>query len=410
MLLLASRPCAVVQDYIDCADLARASGLDQAASILSGLAALHLGFSPATIAWLANPDRPFHGFTTAHRGSTSQRAGDVVDVAIEQLSQLMRSRPMLGKLPDSSASTHSGGMSIPQRPEAIRAQIEPLAGQAKALLTSIMHAEREVTTRELRSIADTLFNLEPLRLDEHLDATYEERVSLFALEQLRRFIVANAELLFASGEPPLFSQVSALASASLGPYFSNMWRLIRTPCDVLALIDAAANGQADEQQMSLWCILLSVHLREHELVGLIEDLGNRGMVGTLRALLDRLQRAIVSARCYEAVRRIRDVSLDLGDFALAAEAQALIASWRPADAVSWEVLGEIQATAGECGLADKAFATATLLDPSNRAILRKRGALQAGTLPLVQRGYSSSAHMARLRRARALALDMRRAS
>lgn len=408
LLLLASRQGAVVQDFIDCADLARTSGLDHAAAILSGLVALHLGFSRSTRAWLAEPDRTLNAFAMADAGNgRGARAADVVDVAIDQLSQLMRSKPTLGTLPDAADGPASSSSMVSPRPEALRAQIMPLAERASVLLTDAAHADSDATARALRSVADLLLNLEPVRLDEHLDAAYEERVALFALEQLRKFIAANAELLFATAEPPLFSQVAQLAPASLGPYFSNLWRLIRTPCDILALIEAAAEGQLDEKQLSLWCILLSVHLREHELVGLIDDLGDRGMAGTLRVLLDRLKRTTATSRLQGAVRKIRDVCLDIGEFTVAAEAQTLIAHWRPTDAESWEVLGDIQAAAGASGLADEAFAKAVVQDPFNRAIPRKRAALQAGTLPLLRRGYDSSDYKARLRRARASAFDDR---
>jgi tetratricopeptide (TPR) repeat protein len=95
-------------------------------------------------------------------------------------------------------------------------------------------------------------------------------------------------------------------------------------------------------------------------------MGDRGMEAGLRRILVKIARAGGNQRRFDVVASIRDASLDIDAYALAADAQQLFALWLRADADQWRRLGEIHGYAGDLHAAQAALERALQMNPRDR--------------------------------------------
>lgn len=392
-LLFAGRPAAPVQDLIDCAALAVDAGLPELAAALSALVSLQLGSVAG--AWLRD------GVATAP-GRPTPPPGFAFDRAIAELRGLTALRPKLA--PEEGPAVALLPAEIPVG-TSLRHGLDPevlaLARNAVVALVAIPPAGNVTSATALRALARNVRTLPPVAVDEHVGAPPEILGALLVLEELRRFIVDNAALLDAGSEADaLFARAAALERGALGPYFSNVRLLIRNVRDVFALIDAAADGTPSRAMTETWCVLLSAHLKPHQLTELADELGDRGMGEALHHLLVRIARAGTPRILYDTVRRIRDVALDVRDYPLAADAQHMFARARRADANEWRILGDIAANAGDASLTDAAYDRALLLAPHDAVVRHSMALARDGTPIAIAGGYEVPPGRTRLRRAR----------
>lgn len=398
-LLRAARPGAVLQDQIDCAELALSAGLMDTARMLYGLVLLHLGFGPEGLAlqreleartglWGA-PERPME----AGRDGALSRFS--VDIALAELKGLLQFKPGLGRPADPST--------ISPAPEASATQPElgALRECVRELLMEVPRLEAQGRLAPaLCAVADALATLSPISVEEHLDEDAAGLATLFAVRGIRGAAFVARDFLQAEPTGALFAEAGRLNPAGLGPYFSNVRLVVRGGHDIPALVEATCEGRLTEEELEAWCVLLSHGLDAPEAADLAEELGDRGLVRALRAQLARTARADPLARWAGALARIRDAGLDLGDLPLAEAAQRLIVPAPKSKGVESIRLGEIRATLGDGDGARSAFERALRLDPADEDARERLDALAAGDFsPFeVVKGYDSSQLRHRLRR------------
>lgn len=365
-LLRAGQVQALPQDKIDCAELALAGGARNMAAILYGLVALEIGFPPASLALLREVDARENLWRGLPEPGSPPRSRFSIDLALDELRRLMRFRPKLQPLPASLDSFLPADVPMTTQ---LRRELDP---SLLALARRVGEALRDVprTARNgglaplLAPFADQVLALSPIHTDHHADADLDTLAHLLALEGTRRFLLASADLLTAR-PAELFDEVAALDPGALGPFFSNVKMLLRGAGDLFALIDAAAGGRADAGTLGCWAVLLSAHLPGDRLVGLAAEMGDRGMATGLRRMLVKVARAGGDRRPFDLLQGIRDASLDIDAFAVAADAQQLIALWRGADGDQWRRLGEIRGYDGDLPAAKAALERALQMDPAD---------------------------------------------
>jgi tetratricopeptide (TPR) repeat protein len=342
----------------------------------------------------------------AESGWDEKVTGFSVDIAIAELRRLMA----LGRLSDSGAqenvlkSEKSGNIESRLFIDN-KAQLD-LFDHSSSILRSISSlAAQGVLAGKLRELSADNRLLHVFELEECLgeDTSYLAAVAGFL--GLQRFMLFAHEILEVdSFIPGFFKEAGRFQVAALGPYFSNIFMLIRNADDIFALIDGAA-ADTDEKQCELWSVILSSQLPEAERGALIDALGDRAMISGLEAQLNRTVRWLPFERRFGDLRRIRDALLDLGELQLAEKAQQALAGWSASSAVEWLVLGIIRGSLGDFEGAEKAFERSLELDPRQSGAIERLTAMRSGSFEQysIRHGYHSSPVRAWLRiRARGL--------
>ena len=366
-LLRAGRADAMPQDLIDCAELALSAGARDIGAMLYGLTALRIGVSAPSLTMLHEVNARACLWDRLPKADDLSVGGFSVDLALGELRRLMRFGPKLKPCPSTPEACLPPDSPMGTQP---RRGLDPaLAALAQrvgdALRCIPLKAKDGGLVHLLRDFADEVLKLRPIHVEEYADAGVDQLALVFVLEGMRRFLLANADLL--SAEPDvLFDEAAALPPGGLGPFFSNVHMLLRGTSDLLALIDVAAGGRADPETMECWSVLLAAHLPSDRLTSLTAELGDRGMDAGLRRILVKIARAGGEQRQFDVANSIRDASLDIDAFALAADAQQLIALWLRADADQWRRLGEIRGYAGDLPAAEVALERALRMNPRDR--------------------------------------------
>jgi hypothetical protein len=377
-LLRAGQARAMVQDYIDCAEIAVANNSRDIAAILYGLVALQIGFSPPSLALLRDVEDRAGLWGRLPAAEPVSRDGFSVDLALDELRRLILFGAKLQPLKSDFFSFPAGVPMGAQPRRALDANLEALARRAAEALRSAPEAAAGGGLSSLLlPLTDDVLTLSPIQIEEFADTDIETLAFVLALEGTRRFVVTNVALL--TTEPAtLFDAAAGLIPGALGPFFTNVRMLLRGTADVFALIDAAAvGGKADAATTECWAVLLSAYLPNDRLVSLAAEMGDRGMVSGLHRLLERAARADGNQRSFDLVYGIRDASLDIDAFTVAGDAQELAARWHRADSGEWSRLGEIRAYGGDLPAARAAFEYALQMKPGDRNAQAKL-ALAAG--------------------------------
>ena len=406
-LLRAARDGAVLQDQIECAELAFACGCRDIARMLYGLVFLQVGFSAAGLAWQREVDERtglWKDLRCVRRAQEDLASGFSVDLAIGELRRLMRLNPALPPPLNIEVLLPSAAHKLRQCDLTWPDQFSNLCERVNIILKGAPSLEAQGNLLQmLRGVADELGAVEPIPLEDHLGESTARFATLFALAGLQRFLLATRDLLDVSSlSTSLFEEAGRLHSGALGPYFSNVRFVIRNARDIFALIELALERKPADREMQCWCVLLTGQLPPRETVALIDQLGDRGMTLALRALLVRTARWTPVEKRKEIAWRIRDVALDIGELAIAADAQHLVARWDFMNRVEWSILGEIWCAVGDQRAAAAAFGQCLLLDPSDTDAKDKLAVVRSsffGQLK-ISRGYGTSPGRGRLRRAR----------
>jgi len=378
-LLRAGRADAMVQDRIDCADLALASGARGLARLLYGLVVLEIGFSARALILLHEIDARAGLWGDLPKPGAAPEVGLSIDLALDGLKRLMRFNPKLQPLPASLDAFLPAD--VPMGTQSRRGPDPSLLALAHRV-SEVLHdvpgtARKGGLAPLLTPIADEVLALAPIHTDHYADADLEVLAHMLALEGTRRFLLANADLLTAR-PAELFDEVAALDPGALGPFFSNVRMLLRGTDDLFALIDVAAGGRADIVTLECWAVLLSAHLPQNRLASLAAEMGDRGMASALRRMLVKAARAGADLRQFDVVQSVRDSSLDIDAFELAADAQQLIALWLRADGDQWRRLGEIRGYAGDLPAAKAALERALQMNPCDADAQKLLTTVEAG--------------------------------
>jgi hypothetical protein len=91
-------------------------------------------------------------------------------------------------------------------------------------------------------------------------------------------------------------------------------------------------------------------------------------------------------KAFNVAYSIRDASLDIDAFALAGDAQQLIALWRRADANEWRRLGEIRGFGGDLPAARAAFECAVRMNRHDEEAHEYLAQIESGeSIPFIER-------------------------
>ncbi len=399
-VLRAARDLDAVQDQIDCAELALASGYPASAGLLYAAIFLASGFSPAQRRGQAGTARrigiDLGDDPLAPAEADASRFS--VDIAVADLTRLL-AIPHDGAEADAAAeaapadlSGDALGATCERLGELLRRPDDAAAPELAALLASL----RWVT--ELPEIA----------LDERLGASLPDFIGFLACNILRDFLRANRVIAYPPhGSAALLRAAAQLDEAGFRPYFRNVAQLIRGPRDIFALIQLAGAGRdeqggVDRRELGRWAAILSVHLDKAARLALVDEIADLGLTDALEG---QLQAVLQRRPDVELLWRIRDAALDTGDMAVAIRAQEAVRDLSPRNAIEWTILGEIAGTAGEAPAAEAALLGALRIAPQDQGIMERLVALAEGRFQRfrVTGGFGTPHHRRQLRRRRASA-------
>ncbi|WP_139198118.1 hypothetical protein [Sphingomonas gellani] len=359
-------PVPTARDLAEWAEVLADAGEDAGAALLSDVAALHDGFSPQMIASRTGSAcaRPA-GYPSRPDGASLDWT---LHLGLSELSELARraaaaGRPRLARpllLPLSCRADNIGtGALVPGAigdiavtARTLRTALESEIGaegrssdKLATLLASLVEADRRYPALDYRAFAQASLTL---------------LVPAIAMIGLLDFALSTRDLWSGPlGSPSLFHHVARQDSAGLGPYLGNVGRLARNSHDVVDLARiacrAAAEGGDGDAALEAWIALLSRGCRREMLYEIVDDLGDQAAHGPLLAILDRTASRPAAAIDTDLVRRVRDVGLDNGDYALAAHAQQVIVRLAPDNRLEGVILGSIEASGGEFGRAEAIF-------------------------------------------------------
>jgi hypothetical protein len=357
-------------DLEDCADLAALTGASGVEDAFRQIAHLLRGFAPETA-----------GRQTAPAAAINR--------AVTELRNLMQSCPDEGGPytgEQSEAPVRSDAVSQPGSllllPEAYVSAIETEDSERLAQLIAVTSALLPVAKAPVAlDGAMSLAELADAVIGHHLQIFLE---SNFALHQPP------------FGSPALLIAAARLSHGALGPYLSGVGRLLQRASDLFGFVALAAQG-VGSVDLERWLIVLASKLNRHHKHDLIDDLADRGRVDALRGVYE-IERQ--GSSCSDSVlRQIRDAALDLGDLALATNAQSRLVELSLYSVHERVVLAEIYGTSGAPEPALDALQTAQKLDALDQQTLSRIDALRSNKFERyhVNWGYHSTARQISLR-------------
>jgi hypothetical protein len=254
----------------------------------------------------------------------------------------------------------------------------------------------------LDSLAEIARRLPALDYRRLCDAPTDLLLSAIVATVLADFVLRTRDL---AGEPlgsmALLHRSARFSTAGLGPWFSNVGRLVRNSYDVfdLARRASAAAEHDDERTVGAWIALLSRGCDGWLLRHLVDDLADYGAMAPLLLILDRTLSRSAAAVDIDLVMYLRDAALDNADHCMAAHAQAAIVRLRPDSLLEQEILGTIQASGGDHRAADATFRAALVRDPAHGGIRARLEALGTSAFEpfLIEQGFGSPVDRAHVR-------------
>ena len=408
-LVVAGERFATPQDQIDCADLLLAAGFADAARLLYELALIRAGFSDRllldqqavrerTRLWSAMPKSELPSIVS---GSSS-----MIDWAVDELRYLIALQGQEALPPLRSADSIS--LEARDPPEDVPdGQIVPdLDGASFGMLsTRLYRCLLEGAADPLVAVFDeiwlTIVEQPEYVLAAHFNAAITDLAAMVSANGLRRFLRSSEALCRPPfGSARLFAAAARLELRGLGPYFSNVPRLIRTSRDLFGLLSLAGvqtRSDADET-LERWSVMLSPYLDTHDRVGLADDFGDLGLMRGLRGLLENAM--LNPSRDDYLYWAIRDSALDNGAMQLAIAAQQhIVAISGKKKSSELTVLAEILASIGVTGAAEEMLQKALAIAPHDRTAAARLDALREDRFEAyrVDRGFGSSKHRSALR-------------
>ena len=402
-LVVAGDRFATPQDQMDTAELLRATGFADAARILYELAFIRAGFSRRRCdeqRAIAERTGLWPDFAVIVPASATA-APFAIDRAVADLERLMAVplNPATSALP--SALTDA----VPSDDVRADRSVPDLDGTAFGALSNQLYRhlaldDADALAGVLERVRTTIVEQPEYALAAHFNADVLDLAAMVAFNGLRRFFRVNFALGWAPfGSARLFAAAARIEEGGLGPYFGNVACLIRTSRDVLGLLDLAGLCARPNYRESLerWCVLLATHLDLHDRVGLVDDLGDLGMMRGLAGLFEDARRN--PDRDPYLFWAIRDAALDNGDTALGIATQRQIAALSDRNAGELVVLAEILAGTDDVQGAEDALTKAIAVAPHDRAAQVRLEALRENRFEAYRaaRGFGSSKHRSAMR-------------
>ena len=416
LLRLALNP-SVLLDQIDCAELAFAAGHNDAARILYDVIFIASGFSAAATRRQQHieqrlglwepiiPRRDHPSSSSCSPGGSGLAVAHLKAIMADAARVLQPMQPSNGRLLDISrlSAPFSSG-----RAETTVDELHAFCNRLRGALRQPPSAQGHISLREqLTWLERHVLSQPPIDPARFCQLDITALALAIAFNILRDYAISIRELAFGPwGSAEIFHASARLEEAGLGPYFSRTTDHVSDARDLFGFIQLCTQGlpRTEEWRDALerWSVLLSAGYRRDELHALVDALADLGLMRAIRAIALRAG-AQGSARFDPGLMwLIRDAALDNNDLALAAQVQRLVTHWRVHDAVEWTVLGEIEATAGNAGLAADAFNTALTLDADHRGARERLDALEANRFEpfRIEGGFGTSPERKVLRQSR----------
>jgi hypothetical protein len=395
---LANQPAVPRSEQMrDWAELLAGSGAQEAADLLFDVVALHSGFSSF---------RRDTGVAQHESSATDLAAGWTVRHASDELAVLAKrfAKAGLPTLKPPAAPRFSGwpnnpagiGPGVPMRPSL------PDIGDAARTLRTILSAPEghDLDRAEdiLARLRDADLRYSGLDYRAYRYGPLTLLVNAIATVGLIDFALSTRDLVTAPlGSIAFLHHAAHLDRAGLGPYFSNVGRLVRNSQDLFDLaMDARnvarASGDSDADTGS-WITLLSRGCKGPLLCEIVDDLGDLSANDVLSAILDRIEARSHAAVEWDMVLRVRDTALDNLDYGTAARAQRIITKCAPDSDLEALILGSIEASGGEYTKAEDIYRTLLARSPNDEDLLARLIAVKANQFDafVVTAGFGSPA-------------------
>jgi hypothetical protein len=395
-LLRAARDDATLQDRIDCAELAQATGDDALARLLYDVVFVRLGFGPRELEMQA---------AIMHAAGFPTYSADVrpvpivpggastIDLAMADLQALVSARQQ----------EHA-----PPPPDIVEETGTSFDSQLGALVLALRNGPANASTRLPLRVAHFWKSILAITPVDPLDdvgadpATLGRTLARFDLHRLfAPFHDLAADL---RGSPALLHALASLSREGLGAWFSNVDNIIRNGGDLLAMLAMLTPGDSwTSETRLLWLAPMTANLSEARLIEVVDVLGDLGAAQAL----DRLFAAGSHRRhSYIVAQRFRDTALDLQHWplAIAAQEQAMrAANHNPGEL---RVLADIVASSGDFRYARELLLRYSGLQSDDAGTAYRLRAVDAEDYSpfLISAGLSNEAfrrHMRRVARERA---------
>jgi hypothetical protein len=414
--LHASGDASGTDDQFDWAELCLAQGLQAPARLLFETAFIRQGFSPQL---LAEQDRVAtrtglwpRGLT---KGTSSLACAGTIEIAIAEVRRLAKTvsrqvaRGIAGRQPrhETEAVPHASSIA---RQASAEADINDFGEAVHTLFLLLRGGTRPDDLSAAGALIASLRGacLRSPRFDHRAfsGAPLSLLGTAVGFACIRDFLLAHRDLLLDPlGSAELLHAAARLDSAGLGPYFTNVGRIVRKSRDVFELSYVAANA-AEEAGIEIgpepWLALLSRCLSGPLLVEVIDDLGDAGAMSALSLIYDRAANLPDDRIDRQLIMRLRDTALDNLDYDLASRAQALVVRLDPGSLLEREILGTIDGSAGRIVAAEQSFFACLALAPGHEGVVERLVALRSHKFDsfVVRQGYGipEDRRFARLRR------------
>ncbi len=390
-----------MQDQIDWAELCLLQGLRDPGRLLFETAFIRQGFSPQCLAEQNRVARRTGLWPQAQAINAPSYTG-TVDGAVAELHALARTtsrriaRSIVGRPPrdQTEPSPHASSMS---QAASLDAGVGDLGQAVHALFLWLRASTLPSNWNGLETLMASLRGT--IRQMPHLDhrtftgAALPLVATALSVSALRDFLLVNSDLIVEPfGSAELFYRVARFDSACLGPYFTNVQRLVRKSRDVFELAYvgvSAAEESGVEIGLEPWLALLSRCLTGALLDEVIDDLGDAGAMSALALIYNRAASLPDDLIDLRMIRRLRDTALDNLDYDLASRAQALVVRLCPGALHERVILGTIDGSAGRITAAEQSFTTCLKLAPEFEDVRSRLIALRSRKFGpfMVQQGY-----------------------
>lgn len=362
-------PEAPLQEILDLAELALASDERDSALLLFGVAALERGLSPEALRWQAGLARRTGLWRAPELPTADGVTTSMVERGLAELRDLLASAPRL-HVPDKVADTGSAHNFLPADRFATLGR--DLGQELHRMLEAGGEADLPAVSRVLADAGRWDLSHEHRRLDGDL-ATLAAAV---AFDRIRRLALKLNELAALGWGNPL-SRIIGLSLTGLGPFLSNVIRLVRDGRDLPALLRVAPDEPLDGAEEPAWLIALTITAPAYTAPHIARAVRLRGGADAL-GLLTQRARDIPTRNWAWAVR---DVALEAGDGAIAAGAQRRLTDLAPGDWAEWIILGDLLGLIGQAASARDAFTRCQAIRPEPQVTARIR-ALDARSFSL----------------------------
>jgi hypothetical protein len=432
LLLQCAENPSVLQDLIDCAELSSVAGFSEAGRVLYDVIFIWKGFSPSSIQAQVEIAARTHLWS---------------DDGIPRLPTPLSSLPALSI--DIAATELKHAFSLPLETPPLPKQgsnlVNSTCAQAVDLNTQILAQNQsahdlnvfllqftelcdslcraltqpsneqnwQITERLLVHLQKDVLDKPFFNLMAHNSIEIGRLAILLAFNSLKTFLTVNQDLAYGPfGSAGIFHSASQFEGAGLGPYFNHTSSLFRNGREILALIRRAAgmepNSVFDADFLERWSYFLSMHVHGQALKEIVDVLGDRDLMRAIWGIYARMARRQGIRPDRGVLWHVRDAGIDNGDMQLALCAQKLIAQWWVEDKAEWTILGDLEATAGDYGQAERAYLYVLNLDSGDQNARKRLDALREGSFEdfTITCGFGTSGFrkMLRLRRRTAKAI------